>query len=76
MKTATDRSSAALAIFVGSRARATLSAAAGTCPDTKEHEGDCDSDHECYDSLVCGFNNCIYEWNFVDCCREGHLYSK
>ena len=34
MKTATDRSSAALAIFVGSRARATLSAAAGTCPDT------------------------------------------
>ena len=34
----------------------------------KEGEGDCDADHECQGSLVCGTHNC--DWGYHDCCRK------
>ena len=37
----------------------------------RENEGDCDSDEDCFEDLVCGSNNC--QSNFphdADCCYD------
>ena len=44
------------------------------CNTCFENEGDCDSDDECQDDLVCGSNNCPASLGFdsaVDCCCSG-----
>ena len=41
------------------------------CNICSENEGDCESNHECQDGLVCGVNNCPDSLGFdsgVDCC--------
>ena len=44
----------------------------------KEWEGDCDSDSDCNDGLICGYRNCPkkygYDWDFEDdCCFKPTL---
>ena len=41
------------------------------CNPCSENEGDCDSDDECQDGHICGYNNCPISLGFgteVDCC--------
>ena len=43
------------------------------CHSCSENEGDCDSQEECQDSLLCGSNNCPSSHGFdseVDCCYK------
>ena len=49
----------------------------------KEGEGDCDSDHDCEGSLVCGSDNCKSQWHGSmdfdssdDCCKAQDLWSE
>jgi len=44
-----------------------------SCQSCSENEGDCDSNNECLDGLVCGLNNCpasLGHDSEVDCCYE------
>ena len=41
------------------------------CHNCKENDGDCDSDDDCMNNLVCGTNNCPEDLGFesnIDCC--------
>ena len=41
------------------------------CHNCKENDGDCDSDDDCVNNLVCGTNNCPEDLGFesnIDCC--------
>ena len=43
------------------------------CNTCYENQGDCNSDYECQDSLICGSNNCPASLDFdpgVDCCYQ------
>ena len=44
------------------------------CNTCSENEGDCDSQYECQNGLICGWNNCPLDLGFnseADCCTIG-----